>query len=270
MRRAYRGRTFNRESVYVCGDYMDGSIYPVYQQAGKRRKKCRPTSAIQQRLNQRNAERKLARIVHNNFTGDDMALHLTYRPGEEPETEEAKRILANYIRRLKRLYRKLGLELRYISCTEYGRTNGRVHHHLIISGGADRDTIEQLWGRGYANSKRLQFTEEGVVGLAHYMVKDRHFYRRWNQSRNLTMPECAQYDGRLDMEDIADLAEAIECGTQWQWFEERYPDFELVEATAYKNNINQGMYINFAMCRRGRYLSLSLADARQLPHQREP
>ena len=158
MRRAYRGRTFNRESVYVCGDYMDGSIYPVYQQAGKRRKKCRPTSAIQQRLNQRNAERKLARIVHNNFTGDDMALHLTYRPGEEPETEEAKRILANYIRRLKRLYRKLGLELRYISCTEYGRTNGRVHHHLIISGGADRDTIEQLWGRGYANSKRLQFT----------------------------------------------------------------------------------------------------------------
>ena len=25
----YRGRTFNRERVYMCGDYLDGDIYPV-------------------------------------------------------------------------------------------------------------------------------------------------------------------------------------------------------------------------------------------------
>ena len=32
----YKGRNFNRESVYVCGDYIDGDIYPVFQPAGKR------------------------------------------------------------------------------------------------------------------------------------------------------------------------------------------------------------------------------------------
>ena len=121
----YTGRTFNRESVYVCGDYMDGDIYPVFQAPGKRRSRCKPTSEIQQKLNQKNAEKKLTRLVHSNFTEDDIALHLTYRPGEEPQTEEeAQHILSNYIRRLKRRYAKLGLELKYISCTEYGKTNG--------------------------------------------------------------------------------------------------------------------------------------------------
>lgn len=145
----YTGRTFNRESVYVCGDYMDGDIYPVFQAPGKRRSRCKPTSEIQQKLNQKNAEKKLTRLVHSNFTEDDIALHLTYRPGEEPQTEEeAQHILSNYIRRLKRRYAKLGMELKYISCTEYGKTSGRVHHHVILSGGLDRDTIEKVWGLG--------------------------------------------------------------------------------------------------------------------------
>ena len=164
----YQGRTFIRESVYVCGNYMDADIYPVFQKPGRRRSRCKPTSEIQRRLNQKNAEKRLTRLVHTNFTEDDIALHLTYRPGEEPETKEgAQRDLQNYIRRLKRRYTKLGKEFKYISCTEYGKKTNRIHHHLIISGGLDRDEIEKLWGRGYANSIRLQFGPDGVTGLAH-------------------------------------------------------------------------------------------------------
>ena len=55
----YRGRYFIRESVYVCGDYMDADIYPVFQPAGKRRARCKPTSAIQEKLNQKTALRCL-------------------------------------------------------------------------------------------------------------------------------------------------------------------------------------------------------------------
>lgn len=249
----YKGKTFNRESVYICGDFMDGDIYPVFQPAGKRRKKCRPTSQIQERLNQKNAEKKLTRLVHNNFTEDDIALHLTYRQGEEPADEaEAQKDAYNFLRRLKRRYKKLGLELKYISCTEYGKKNGRVHHHMILSGGMNRDEVEKLWGKGYANSKRLQFEEDGVTGLAHYMAKDKHFYKRWNQSRNLSIPEAAQYDGQLSMDDITDITDAIESGGGYQWFEERYPDFELVEAYWYRNNINRGAYIHFEMRRKRR------------------
>lgn len=247
----YKGRTFNREQVYVCGEYMDADIYPVFQKPGARRKRCKPTSEIQAKLNQRNAEKKLTRLVHNNFTENDIALHLTYRNGEEPENEaDALRVLGNFIKRLKRRYKKAGKELKYISCTEYGKKTGRVHHHLIINGGYDRDEIEKLWGRGYANSKRLQFEEDGVTGLARYIAKDKHFFKRWNQSRNLDIPEPAQYDGQLNMDDIAEIKEAIESKSAYQYFEERYPDFELVEAVYTQNNINRGIYIHFEMRRR--------------------
>ena len=191
----YQGRTFIRESVYVCGNYMesqemgmealytrflekfmpaslvlnaanrvihffgnymDADIYPVFQKPGRRRSRCKPTSEIQRRLNQKNAEKRLTRLVHTNFTEDDIALHLTYRPGEEPETKEgAQRDLQNYIRRLKRRYTKLGKEFKYISCTEYGKKTNRIHHHLIISGGLDRDEIEKLWGASVCSSGRM-------------------------------------------------------------------------------------------------------------------
>ena len=47
MRRKYQGRTFVRETAYVCGDYMDADIYPVFQQPGIRRAKSKPTSAVE-------------------------------------------------------------------------------------------------------------------------------------------------------------------------------------------------------------------------------
>ena len=220
----YQGRTFIRESVYVCGNYMDADIYPVFQKPGRRRSRCKPTSEIQRRLNQKNAEKRLTRLVHTNFTEDDVALHLTYRPGEEPETKEgAQRDLQNYIRRLKRRYTKLGKEFKYISCTEYGKKTNRIHHHLIISGGLDRDEIEKLWGRGYANSIRLQFGPDGVTGLAHYIAKDKLFFRHWNQSRNLVQPEPAQYDGKITLDEVGSLVDAIEEKNAWVQLEQRYP-----------------------------------------------
>lgn len=246
----YQGRRFIREQIYICGDYLDTQIYPVFQAPGKRRKKCKPTKEIQEQINQRNAERKLTRLVHANFTPDDLALHLTYRPGFEPETEtEAKKILSNYLRRLKRLYKKLGKVFKYISCIEIGK-KGRVHNHLIISGGADRDELEKLWGLGYANSKRLQFGDDGITGLARYMVKDKHFYKRWNQSRNLIIPEPVQRDGELTVSDAADIAASVENGTVWQMMEDLYPEFVFVEAVAKKNAINKGEYIFIQMRRR--------------------
>lgn len=245
----YNGRTFHREQVYLCGEYLDGDIYPVFQPAGKRRGRCKPTSAIQERLNQKNAEKRLTRIVHANFAPDDLALHLTYRLTPE-SGKEAMRLVRNFLRKLQRRYRKLGIAFKYILSTEYGGRGGRIHHHLIVTGGLDRDEIERLWEHGFANSKRLQFTENGVTGLAHYITKDRHFYKRWSGSRNLAKPAPAQVDGQITMEEVMDLADAAESGTAHEWFEARYPDFELVCCVPYRNNINRGVYIHFEMRRK--------------------
>ena len=248
----YKGRRFIRETCYVTGDYMDGDIYPVYQTPGKRRKRCKPTSEIQERLNRKNAEKKLTRLVHNNFTADDLALHLTYR--EEPADEEqAQRDLQNFIRRLKRRYKKAGIELKYISCTEFGKTSGRAHHHLIISGGYDRDEIEKAWGLGYSNTKRLQFEDDGVTGLAHYIAKEKHFYKHWNASRNLIQPEPIVSDGDISMADIAEVIDAIDSGTAYKLFENLYPDYILTNIEYEKNDVNQGIYIHYDMRRRKDY-----------------
>lgn len=246
----YRGRFFIRESIYVCGNYMDADIYPVFQPPGKRRAKCKPTSAVQERLNQKNAEKKITRLAHANFTEADIALHLTY--DDPPDSaEQAQRDLYNYIRKIKRRRKKLGLApLKYLSCTEMGKKSGRIHHHIILTGGIDRDTLEEMWGKGYANSKRLQFREDGITGLARYVVKDRMFYKRWNQSKNLIMPEPVVRDNAVNMDDMAEMEEAIEKKISWQYFEERYQGFELTEAAFTRNNINRGSYVSVEMRRR--------------------
>lgn len=248
----YNGRTFNREQLYFCGNYFDGAIYPVFQPPGRRRKRCHPTKEIQKKLNQRNAEKRLVRTVHMNFTADDLALTITFAQGNEPENEnDALRIVQNFLRRLNRRYKKLGLVLKYIMAIEYGEKNGRCHAHLIISGGMDRDETEKLWGLGYANTKRLQFdADKGITGLAKYTLKDKHFYKRWSGSRNLIRPEPAEIDGQISVDDMREIAEMAEDGTAWQWFEEKYPEFRLVEASVERNEINHMLYIRFEMVRR--------------------
>lgn len=247
----YRGRTFNRERVYICGEYLDGDIYPVFQKPGQRRKRCRPTREIQKKLNQRNAKKKLTRIVHTNFTSNDLALHLTYDPAHTPESyEDALRMVQNYLKKLARRYKKRGTELKYILSTERGGRGGRIHHHLIINAGLDRDELERLWGHGYANSKRLQFSEDGVSGLTHYITKGDESYKRWSSSTNLVRPEAATSDGSLSMDEVEALAEDVEDGLAYDWFEQRYPDFELVSCECIRNSMNRGSYIHFEMRRR--------------------
>lgn len=245
----YRGRYFIRQTVYVCGDYMDADIYPVFQPAGKRRKKCKPTSKIQEKLNQKNAEKRITRLVHKNFTKNDIALHLTYTtPPDSPE--QAQRDLYNYIRRVKRARKKLGLPpLKYVSCTENGKRSGRVHHHLIISGGMDRDLLEELWGKGYANSKRLQFGPDGVTGLAHYIVKDREFYKRWNCSKNLEQPVAQVIDRGITMDQVKEMEESIEKHQEHVYFENMFQDYLLTDADFMRNGVNRGSYIHIEMRR---------------------
>lgn len=164
-------KTIYREKRYYCGEYLDVYIFPTYRQSNGRRSRSKPTTAAQKKLNQRHREEKLVRLLHANFTPDDLEIHLTYTVQPESE-EEAARNARNYIRRIQRMRKKAGLPpLKYIVVTERGGKTGRYHHHITINGGLDRDAVEAAWGLGYANSRRLQFTETGLAGLGHYIVK---------------------------------------------------------------------------------------------------
>lgn len=243
----YKGRYFIRQRKYISGRYMEIMTYPVFQKAGIRRNKCRPTSEIQKRLNQKNREMRLARLIHTNFTEDDIALHLTYKI--EPTEEAAQKEITNFLRRLKRKMAKQEIKLKYILTTEIGVKKKRVHHHLIINGGLGRDEIERLWHNGYANSKRLQFEDDGVTALARYMTKGGARYKAWSSSRNLKQPTMIEKDGEVTVSEMKEMANNIEKRNSHNFYEGQYPEFELVDAQCYKNNLNKGIYI-YAMMRK--------------------
>ena len=140
---------------------------------------------IQARLNQKNSERKLIRLICNNFTENDVALTLTYKITPS-SIYQAQRTLNNFLRRIKRQRAKLGLEpLKYITITEVTRHNGRIRHRIITNVGLDGAVLQKQWHVGFIDVQRLQLGESGASGLATFFVKDRHTYRRWNSSRSL-------------------------------------------------------------------------------------
>lgn len=238
----YSMRTVYREKRYYCGEYLDVFIFPVYSSGkrGSRGRKGKPTSAAQKKLNQRHREEKLVRLLHANFTPKDLELHLTY--AEQPEDDEAaKRELANFLRRVRRYRKKNGLEpLKYIAVTERGKQGGRYHHHVTLNGGIDRDVLESLWGLGYANSRRLQFTENGLAGLGNYIVKSPIGSKAWNASKNLVDPEPKTRDGHISARRARELTQDTTNNAE---FEKLYPGYFLSEAGAFHNDVNGGYYI---------------------------
>lgn len=240
-------KTIYREKRYYCGEYLDVYIFPTYRQASGRSRKNKPTSAAQKKLNQRHREEKLVRLLHANFTPDDLEIHLTYTVQPESD-EEAKRLVRNYIRRLQRMRQKAGLPpLKYIVVTEKGARNGRYHHHITINGGLDRDEVEAAWGLGYANSRRLQFTENGLAGLGHYIVKNPIGGKAWNASKNLIDPQPKTRDGRISGRKAEELARDT---TNREEFEKLYPGYFLADAGAFHNDVCGGQYIAARFYRR--------------------
>lgn len=243
----YKGRHFIRRQAYYCGDYLEVSVFPVFQKPGQRRKKSKPTSNIQKRLNQKRAEMHITRIAHLNFTENDIAVHLTYK--ESPTIERAGKDVKNFLARIRRKYKKMGKELKYMATTEHGGRSGRIHVHMIINSGLDRDEIEKLWGLGYANTRRLQFNEEGITGLTKYMIKQRESYRRCSHSKNLVMPEPETDDGVVTSADMREMREAFESKNRYEYFEREYPGYTLVRGEYEKNVINYGDYCYVFMVR---------------------
>lgn len=73
-------RCLYREKIHKCGEFLEVDIFPVFEYQRGRSKKRKPTTETQQRLNQRNAERKLTRLLNTNFTKRDIRFDLTSAP----------------------------------------------------------------------------------------------------------------------------------------------------------------------------------------------
>ena len=236
-------RTY-RERKHICGEYMEVEIFPVYTKAKRRGKRKKPTTEIQQRLNQRHAEGKLRRLLHTNFTAADLFVTLTFNDTHLPmSVEEAQRLLQNFLRRLKRRYVKLETELKYVYILEKGQENGRLHVHMVVSGGMDEDVLATLWGMGEVRSDGLKFDENGLAALARYFTKGDAenggkpiTWKRWVASHNLDKPEVRERDGRLPHRKMAGLCQD---GGDTDYLETEYCGYEVAP---YSVNVTQDIY----------------------------
>lgn len=224
-------RTY-RERKHYCGDYLEVEIFPVYTKAKGRGKRKKPTSAIQQRLNQRHAEGKLRRLLHTNFTEDDLFVTLTFDDAHLPASvEDAQRLLQNFLRRLKRRYSKAEAELKYVYILENGAKHSRLHAHMVVSGGLSQEDLAALWNMGEVSAAYLQFDQNGLVALAKYFTKGDAqnggksiTWKRWVASRNLDKPEVVERDGRLPHRKMAGLCED---GGDTDYLETQYNGYEI-------------------------------------------
>lgn len=269
-----------REKIYRCGDYFESEIFPVFHKGGgkiHRRSKYKPTSAMQARLNQRRAEEALTRILNENFTENDIEITLTYADEYLPKDyEKAIRDADNYIRRVKRLRQKRGLEaIRFVRVPG----GGRYHFHIVMSGGIDRDELEQMWGYGYANSKRLKFSRGSIGGLAHYDASQldegdayggedlfslydideetgeatekarerKKGQKRWSCSKNLRRPKPEIREGRISAARVEELATVDSLSRTA--FEKLYPGYSFNTCEPYYNPENGGYYLRVRMYR---------------------
>ena len=143
MRKKKRsGRVIQRERRIYHGNYLDVHVFPIFQKAGKRSKKAKPSSEIQKKLNQKYREDKVTYLINENFDKKDIEVGYGYSDAYLPDTyEDVHKDVYNFHRRVKRFRKALGLpELKSFYVIQKGEINGRFHIHNVMSGGKVKAT----------------------------------------------------------------------------------------------------------------------------------
>lgn len=245
-----RRKRFIREKRIYCGkDYLEVDIIPCGNPEKGRGKKREESSQKQKNLNEKNSKRRFVQLGKANFGEGDLCVDCTYADDFLPKTiRQACKDMENYIRRLKYHMAKINIELKYMMVTEFtveGEEDReeeiddrekpvRVHHHLIINGGLDRDFIESLWSKkvkgkkervsmGFCNADRLQPNENGIEARCNYMQKRKRGCKRFSCSQNLKKPEVKKNDSKYSFKKVRELSKTPEDKEYWR---KQYPEYE--------------------------------------------
>lgn len=91
------------------------------------------TKEEQIKVNKRAAEKKLRRLINENFQEGDTHLVLDYRKERRPAGRKQMREDADdFLREMRKLYKRHGIPFKYIHVMEIGK-KGALHHHLVIN-----------------------------------------------------------------------------------------------------------------------------------------
>lgn len=250
------GKMGYRTRTTKAGPRLEAEIYPLFgrEKLGRLREAKRNlTPEKMQRLNLERSDRHFVLLADGNFTAEDLHVTLTYK-GEMPTYERAKKDVRNFLDRVKRLRVKMGLpELRYLGAIEGGAdgTRERIHVHILMSGGIDRETLEMVWAKGYANADRLRPDENGLEAVARYIVKQsrngkQKYKKRWFASRNLKQPKTRTSDTKVSNAKVKRLAGDMLSEAR-PIMERAYPGYEFVKCSVHGSDLTDGVYIRCVM-----------------------
>lgn len=259
---AYRTKTVR------AGEFLYVSCYPLISMGAKKEQDARLQDLKQvkngraiakyARYNNSRRMRAFEQLVHANFPKGSWHLTCTYAPpeyGTKPAEEdfrtreEAKKDIANFIRRVKRLMIRYGCdakEFRWISVTvtvEHDREAREPfpdthHHHLLFHGVPEelRGAVERLWKFGVCNADRVQPDDKGIANIANYLARQegrangvhRLGEKSYSSSKNLKKPEVRTSDSRISRRRAALIAADVRANGS-EVFGKVYPDYRLVE-----------------------------------------
>jgi hypothetical protein len=179
----------------------------------------------------------------------DIHLTLTYR--EAPKYDRAKKDIRNFLLKVKRLREKRGLEeLKYagtIEENEEGR-KVRIHAHILMNGGIDREELEEIWEKGLTNVFGLQPDERGLEGIARYVTKQQKNQKKWFRSRNLKKPERRTSDTKVSTRRVKRISLSFGAEAK-EILEKVYPGYRFVQCTVHYSDVVDGVYIRAVMRR---------------------
>lgn len=253
----------------IGGEMLTIQSFPAYQERAEfmRAKKYRPTSKEQQKVNERNAQRKFILKLNANFTTRDHWGTFGWDFRRMPATEEEVfRQVRRFIERINYRLKKMGLpKLRYMYVIESiggnvdeGEPEIKYHLHIVMSRGLDRDTIESLWKGGrHPQVRNLEISDfGGLTGMAMYITKQALGKHHWGQSKGLkpwTRKPMDNYS-KFSKGQVRRLAEAASRGESLKAiFEKAYPGYAYRDeypAEIYKNEQFGGYYVYCRMYRK--------------------
>ena len=248
----YRTRTVK------AGTRLEAEVYPIFGRSMEqtaRREKLNMTRERQQQLNTKRAKRRLVLLMETNFCYDtDVHVTLTYA-GEVPTEKRCRKDVRNFLNRVKRLREKRKLpELKYIYTVGHDQDH-RIHVHMVTNGGIGRDELEQMWGKGYANTIRLQKQGGGLQGMANYLYRqnekardqgERFGCHMWSGSRNLKKPKEHVSDSKMSNRKVKIIASNFGAMAA-EVMERVYPGYTLENCRVQYSDVVDGVYIRCVM-----------------------
>lgn len=271
-----------REKHTKSGRLLEVDFFPVWADGRRmptRAPKTKRSTEEQAKYNRKKAVKNFVRLVNANFDTGDNIMHPTYIAEKAPQTEAAARKdLQNFFRRaktkraseLKRVTallkanpndkglrerkKKLEEPFRYMYRIEEqiyktGKRKGRSnwHFHIFLTGGIDRDTLEDLWPLGVrVNADRYQPERFGPEAAALYFAKEGQGKQIFGFSKNLKRPaQPKPRDGRITKRGVERLVkERIDDAEYW---ERKYKGYRFIRCFARYNNFNGHWYLSVIM-----------------------